>query len=547
MLLSQPVTELTTHVFLPVIEGTAKRILCNLNLTDVIGDQIFIETGFTAHSFTGDQFKNMAFGPQAFRIEANIQMNPTSQKLDFYTFHHTTAYGITRNTLRDTYPIYFDKENDVKIIEMRSPVSIVMNCELTLSSKELAFSAPQQIFNFYENGASYELNDFAYDYPVPHNILSVLYGLWQIDRRWGKPNNVGFLDYLKKNSFHGWQRHKHRDAKMKEWEIVVPVNDLQTIGMLEYSDDKPQSNLENKLPTGFIVPFVYTIQFAMPTLNILHYHPVYNNTVLPSRMIPSGTAKRFNNILESRRGIDLQRYYERPKLGRNRYARAIHSPEYDDWTIPRNSPMHDYYQEAFFISCVTVDENETLETDLDYSADFDPTFKIKDWVKEVYYQQGEASVEPDALLSVRVYRDNHTLLPYDDYTFTEDLHVKFKARDLNSHYRVVFSECINLFYVNKKWYYLIRKFFPFLNASVKNHIRKNIENQGEWCDPKWVKQATYRNGLTILPDGWIIDTHGKKIEHISRSIYPREEFLYANSSAHRITRYDIIARTTARN
>ena len=136
MLLSQPVTELTTHIFLPVIEQTAHRILRALALTDVIGDQIFINTGFTAHSNTADIDRNASFGPQAFRIEANIQMNPTSQKFDFYTFHHTTAYGISRNTMRDMYPIYWDSENLIKIVEMRSPVFDKLGTNKNITDQE---------------------------------------------------------------------------------------------------------------------------------------------------------------------------------------------------------------------------------------------------------------------------------------------------------------------------------------------------------------------------------------------------------------------------
>lgn len=538
MLLSQPISELTTHVFLPVIEETVHRILRTLNLTDVIGDNIYIDTGFTSHSITSDIDKNAIVNTQGLHVEANIQMNPNSQKLDFYTFHHTTAYGIDINTFRNQCPIYYDRDNQIRIVEMRSPVSVMLNCELTLMSKELAYSTPQKIFNFYENGAVYELNDFAYDYPVPENILTILYGLWKIDRRKGAVAGKKFMEYLQMHTDNGWQKRKHRDKK--EWEIVVPVYDLQTLGIFEYSDDKPNAEQENRLAIGFTIPFVYTLQFALPTLNILHYHPVYNNQILPERMIVHGTAKRFNNIAESRKGIDLQRYYERPQIGCSNYPGIIRSPEYDDWSVPAASPVLTYNQEPFFISCVTVDENDTLSTDLDYSGDFDSSFKIKSWIKELLYQQGEKSVEPNAILNVQVYRDNRRLIPYEDYTFTEDLHVKFKAVNLDSHYRVVFSECIQLSKIHPQWYPLLRKFYPFLNATLRSHIRTNIEHHGNWYDPAWGRNTKY---IRVLANGWIVNDKNKPIIHISQSTYPKE-MNYGNSSTYRITRYDIIARTT---
>ena len=558
MLLSQPVTELTTHVYLPVIQQTAHRILRALALTDVIGDQIFIETGFTSIAASHDLNKNAALGSQAFKIEANIQMNPTSQKLDFYTFHHTTAYGIGRNTMRDMYPVYWDSDNLIKIVEMRSPVSIVMNCELTVVSKELAFQTPQQIFNAYENGAVYELNDFAYDYPVPKPILSVLYGLWKIDRRKGKPAGIRFVDYLKKNTNGWWQAHKHRDKD--EYERVVPSYDLQTLGMLEYSDDKPQNESEGKLPIGFTIPFIYTIQFAVPTLNILHYHPVYNNQPLPPRMVPQGTHMRFNNMRESRRGIDLQGYNTMPpKLGEQSYARAMQVPEYDDWTVPVNSPTKKYYQEPFLISCVTLDENEDLSTTLNYAEDFDPTFKIYDYAKEILYQEGERAVELDALFSVQVYRDNKMLTPYTDVTFNDDLEVMFKGINLTSHYRVVFTEIIDLSKLNPDWYWLVKKFFAFLNRALKTQIRHNISQHGDWFNPAWQKKSQSTGGhgiLSITDNGGIYDDRNTYIGNIKDSNYPLDSGGRSNTDGnrnngvnsnahtytHRVTEYGIITR-----
>lgn len=586
MLLSQPVTELTTHVYLPVIQQTAHRLLRGLALTDVIGDQIFIETGFTSLASSHDLDRNATLGSQAFRIEANIQMNPTSQKLDFYTFHHTTAYGISRNTMRDMYPVYWDKDNLIKIVEMRSPVSIVMNCELTVISKELAFQTPQQIFNAYENGAVYELNDFAYDYPVPKAILSVLYGLWKIDRRKGKPAGVRFVDYLQANTDGRWQSHKHRDKD--EYEIVIPSYDLQTLGVLEYSDDKPQNESEGKLPIGFTIPFIYTIQFAIPTLNILHYHPVYNNQALPLRMIPQGTRARFNNMEESRRGIDLQGYIESPKLGKQAYAQAMKVPEYDDWTVPETSPANKYYQEPFLIACVTLDENKDLYTELDFSEDFDPSFKIQDYAKEILYQEGERAVELDSLLSVQVYRDNKMLTPYEDVNFTEDLVVKFKGMNLTSHYRVVFTECIQLDKLTPDHYHLVKKYYPFINRALKEQIQKNISQHGDWYDPNWMKKhneltgnstkkhtKNYYSGggsggsskkytdssgnkvyFQITDNGGIYDNFDNYIDNIKNSTKPtvisnnnsgrdpNGGNRNAHTYTHRITEYGIIARTT---
>ncbi len=96
-----------------------------------------------------------------------------------YTFHHTTAYGVDRRTFYNQVPIFYDRVHRTRIVEMRSPVTLNLNCDLRLMSAERAYQVPQQIYNDYETGAVYKFNDLAYDYPVPHDIINVLYQMWK--------------------------------------------------------------------------------------------------------------------------------------------------------------------------------------------------------------------------------------------------------------------------------------------------------------------------------------------------------------------------------
>src|SRR5574344_967586 len=169
-LLSQPVSELTQHIFNPVIHQIVNRLIDLLGYTDVIGDQVYIHTDWSTHTRTSSLDNSVFLGQQTFRCNAHLQMNPSSQKYDCYSFQHTTAYGITNNTMNDSMPIYWDPENRVRIIEMRSPVTIALECELQINSAELAFQTPAQLFNSYDNGAISRFNDLAYDYPIPKPI-----------------------------------------------------------------------------------------------------------------------------------------------------------------------------------------------------------------------------------------------------------------------------------------------------------------------------------------------------------------------------------------
>ena len=113
-LLSQPVSELTQHIFNPVIHQTVNRLIDLLGYTDVIGDQVYVNTDWSTHTRTSSLDNSVFLGQQTFRCDAHLQMNPSSQKYDCYSFQHTTAYGITNNTMNDSMPIYWDPENRVR-------------------------------------------------------------------------------------------------------------------------------------------------------------------------------------------------------------------------------------------------------------------------------------------------------------------------------------------------------------------------------------------------------------------------------------------------
>lgn len=535
-LLSQATKELTIHVFDPIIRQLVHRLLDSLSYTDVIGDQIYINTDWSTHSKTSDINNDALLGQQAFRVEANIQLNPTSQKFDFYTFHHTTAYGIGNRTLNNTVPVYLDLDNRVRIIEMRSPVTIVLNCELILKSPELAFQTPQQIFNGHENGAVFNFNDLAYDYPIPKPILSVLYGIWKMDRLKGKPAGKKFYDYLMENSNQGWQVHKHREKE--QYEIVVPVFDLQTLSTLEYSDDRPNGVMEDKLPVGFSIPFIYTVQFALPTLSILQFPPVINNQLVPERYIPTDKTSRFNNMPEYRHGRAHELY---KKAYGNKFSRYLQTPEYDEWTVPDNAPVKSTGQTPILILGLLVEEDEPdYKTMIDLSQDIDPTFALKDVVKEILYQQGEESLEADSIYNVALYKEDRQLVPYKDYTFNEDLQLTFKAADLFSHYHAVVSVATDINKINPKWYPLLKQYFPLLNDTLRYQIGNAVEN-GTWKEPN------LPDNIYLGPNGWIYDEKGTPLIHITDTTAPYNKGLNnAYHPASRIFRNIIIPRKTSK-
>lgn len=524
--LSRPTRELNTHIFLPVIEQVIHRILATLGYADYIGDRIFVNTEWTAVSKTSDINNQPNTGTTLFKVEPNIQMNPTSQKWDCYTFHHTAAYGIGVNTLNNTFPIYHDPFNGVRIVEMRSPVTIALSCELILQSPEMAFQTPLMLFNGYENGCVFHYNDLFYDYPIPEPIMSVLYEIWRMDRLRGKDNKVPFVQYLQSNSDCKWSYHKNRERP--QYELTIPVFDLKTLATLEYSDDRPQAVVKDKVAVGFSIPFQYTIQFAMPSMTILKYPVMINNQLIPPQYIPIDQTSRFNNLEETHGHIALERCR---RTGEGPYRTppgCVKFPFYDDWEVPFSStvPKSDYAAVAIYGIMVN-EEDPHLLTEEDLTQDVSDEYKLKQVVKDILINQGVGSMSLRSIYNVSLYRDDKLLMGGKDFWFDGKI-LKFRAINTYGHYRCVISATTNILRVGEEFRHLLLEYFVDLPQHMKMQIKSMIES-GHWRERDWPKW------VTLEMDGWIYDRNRNALMHIKdlRRVYN------ANNSATRVIAYTI--------
>lgn len=515
-LLTRPVSELTDHVFMPVTRQVAHRLLSSLGYSQVIGDQIYINADWTAHSITSNSNDNANTRQNRLSIEANLQLNPTAQKWDCYTFHHTTAYGINQLTLHNSDPIYSDINTQVEITEMVSPVTIAMNCELVLDSSEYAFQTPQMIFNAHENGSVYSYTDLFFNYPVPKPIVSVLIQIWKMDRLFGEQSGISFEQYIKIRSNNGWQVHKHRE--LEEYEIVVPVYDLKTLCTLEYSDDRPEGVTENKLPVGWKIPFVYTIQFAIPTLNILKYPVIINNQLLPRTCLVTDNHIRYNNLQEHHHGkADEQydKYNNRP----NKFRPFDHYiyPWYDDWIVPTDSLLLKRHRKPVAIIDITVEEDTKINK-LSLKEDFDEDFKLSPLIKEFLYQEDKEALDLYSPYAVSVFH-NEQQMDQEVLEFDEDLNLTFTAKSEYEIYRIVISIATDIYRIRPKWYPLLGKYYKVLPSDLKSSMYLRMIHD-DW------RAGVPKKVININPNtGEMFDRFGDKLlsfENFDYSKYTKD-------------------------
>ena len=511
-IISQAISELQTHVYKPVIDQLALRILQKLGYDRVVKDRIYINTDFSTHSQTSSLANDAEVDSTAFRIEASVKANPASQKWDCYTFHHTAAYGLGQIQLNETFSTYIDKKNLIRIKEYRSPVTIEMNCELVLSSADLAYQVPQALYNAYDNGAIIEYVDLVFDYPVPKAIANTLHAFWKLDRVNGECTGTTFEQYLSMHTdgTHSWQIRRSGGG---DYELIVPVYDLRALFSVEYSEDKPNANKEERMPTSYTISFTCNVQFGLPSLNILQYPVVLTNRLLPQHLIRRDYYSRFNRLPERHVG-HADEYYEKIH-NRKYYPRITQTPFYDEWKVPTHSNITKYNHEPILIMHLLVDETPDLTTTIDLKEIKDPNYGLSPSLKEILYQQGEESLEYDAIYTVALFKDDKQLKPYDDYTFNEDLELKFKATDLSAHYRLVICSPTTMYAVRMHWWPLMKQHFPYLSMRLQRQMEAMLQPGELLHDPKYPKR------VYISVEGNIYDAkYHRFIQNIRDNKYP---------------------------
>ena len=515
-IISQAITELQTHIYKPVMDQVSQLILQRLGYDKIIGDRIYINTDFSTHSQTSTIENDAVIGRTAFRVDAQIRANPSSQKWEFYTFHHTAAYGIGNRQLNNSFSTYIDKDNQVRMVEMRSPVTIEMNCELNLATADLAYQAPQELFNAWGTGDVVEYVDLVYDYPIPKTLVNVLHTIWRLDRLGGQTAGISFDKYIAKytDDTYGITVNRSDIDNPSKIEMTLRCFNLKALFSLEYSDDRPQAVKDERMTTGYTLSFVATVQFGLPTINILQYPVVVTNIPIPKEIIPIDRYNRFNRIPERHHG-HADEYYDKMH-NHPRFAQASQTPFYDEWRVPSNTPVCRYAKEAAVILHLTVDENENLDTVIDLSAMTDSSFGITNVVKEILYQQGEESVEATAIYTVALFKNDRQLVPYKDYTFNEDLQLKFRARSLYNHYRLVIFAPLDISKIDPKWWGLLQKYFPYFSHGIQIQIENAMQLGGPLHNKKWPDR------IYIDANGNIYDaTTGECIGNIQNNInYP---------------------------
>ncbi len=468
--ISSPIMESPEHIFKPVIEQIAFRLVATLDLIDVVKDNIYINTDFMSKTSTSNLAKDAIINVDALRVDAQIQLNPTSQKWDSYTFTHTISHGIYRTSFGDMTPIYYDGVNSVRVTELLTPATVQMNCVFHVRSANLAYRLPTQLRNIFGSGmVQYE--DLFFDYPIPKPILHVIEGIRKQDR--SIEPDTSLYDYIRVRTNNTWALNQNR-VKTDTKEYIRQVRNLQSLLAVEYTDDRPNVVKTNDSAAEWEIPVVLTLQFGVPQLLLMHYPAVVGNKLLPSTYISEEDAQRDNRLVGNFHSSSLNRYM---KLTANKHhyypePQVTHSPKYDEWLPPTDWRYHKYGHTTIATIGILLDENEELLTTLDMKQFSDEAFDLQRFVKMILMYEGKFATRPNSIITLSIFGNDRMLSWERDIDITDDLVIKFKGVDLHTQYRLVISVCRDLRYIDPTWHWILDHFKPHFDLSMQQAIDK---------------------------------------------------------------------------
>lgn len=472
------ISEADTHVYLPAITQMAHHLVRSLNLTQYIQDNIHIETGWTTPKGTR---ANHSFRSRTNFFRVIASQNPIhNAAFEFLNFTHTGGNTFYPGQLDVAYnPLLRDPIAEITLHEVPLPCSFNLECSFWMISRNIAYEIHKRLMLHYSNEVAHTTS-ITYDYPVPKDIISMLYGLFkhrrfdlndpQLGKTLQDTGNVTFANWLDKKSVARFVTTMSRTKKYKELVISKWIdNALYTV---DFDTGKPDENKVGGVPETYNVTFNVKFQFEEASAHILKYPCIVDNTLLPASMIPQVRAN--DTPIRS-----IQPRYANPMLDDafqmirkwNNQEEAIQCPFYDDWKNPWNNLSARSYQ-PFLISLYTAEtESKLASIDLD-GVIFGDT-KLHDIVKFVLKEQKDESFKDDCIFNISSYLRNK-LQASSDMRLSPELVLTIKAGDIHPQRHLVISEITDMRFLNPKWWWIIEKFPDFFKP--KDQIKSWIDN-----------------------------------------------------------------------
>lgn len=466
-------SEMDTHIIRPVLTQLAHHIIERLNLSRVIGDEIYIRTGIWNQP--KNTRKNHSFRVRTNSVLIDATIEPINQPIygGLYDSRHTHGNLIPYRQLFWHYPMIFhDDEADIKMYENIVPCSITMNMLIRMCSRAHGFEIPDRYLSSFSPGTVHTIT-IAYDVPVPNDILSMMFSLYKhrdlsdsikIDCDSGdvKPSFKNYMDRYQKVPFGVLI-----SRTLKHPEFVYSKTILDSKFHLEALPSGVETSGASQLsPDFYDTSVTFKLQFERTNGIFLQFPCVVDNKLLPSNMLPkprSVDTPIQSAIKNAGHPIELfEANYLRTKIINRE---PIQCPFFDDWVLPPSGYLRDQSYLPFFTIMILKPEDTDTEV-IDLTKCFGESYRLHEKVLEVLKLQKEESFRVDCIFNISVFlRD--TPLDSIRMRLDDDLKLYIQCTDIHLQRRLVLSEITDIKYLNEKWYPIIDDEFFHIHDQSK--------------------------------------------------------------------------------
>ena len=461
------IPETETHILFPVVKQAAHYLINSLGMNKYIKNNIFIDMGWTTVKGTQE---NHSFLTRANQLQMKVTTtNINQQKWEYNNWLFSTGEGIPHYTINTQYPnILADINANIFLYEMYLPCTLTCECNFLFVDRNLSYEVTDKLQHRYSPGTVFTIS-LIYDYPVPKDMISLLYSLYKY-RRFKDP--LSFYQYFQLTAKQQFGLLKHRAADIHE--LCFEKTILDSLISIESGIDKPSENKVNDTTETYEVPCTLIVQFERASQLMLKYPCAVDNQLIDSVLIPQPIRKN-DEPFTSALGMHPLPLFN--QVGRKYFKRIHHDPLvfpfYDDWKIPEFSNFYKaYFPTMIFLYLI----DESGETTIDL-LDLPEDYKLHPLVIEILKLQKENTLfKFDSIFNITFFRNN-SVDELDDLSISDDLKITFKTRAISPIRHMVLSEIRDFRRLNLDYVDIVNKNKPFFFLEDDLDVPSRLTNR----------------------------------------------------------------------
>lgn len=440
LVLSAPVTEVTEHVLYPVAKQCVRKLMDDLDITELFKNKLYYQADKLGNSQTSDENHNPLIHRNKVVCNIRPDLNYKNLKWDSAIPWNFVGQNLTNFQRGVNVPIFTDSDSSVSMYEHSVPCSIIIDCKFVVIDSVIAEDIFNRLGAMFTNGDLLMVGNYIYDYKLPNDAAAILSYI-----NFMKGNKESDLwEYLRKGSDKNISMQVHRNLEAKQVELVVNKTIIDNVAHIEFSMDKPNPEASSYSPDTFSVDCTITIQINRPSTVYLMYPIIINNKLVPEFAVPGNLSDaKYGFLIPKKHPYFTFDAYRQKTLYQPKLT-CLHLPWYDNWQVPKTciAPQYDY--EPFFIGAVTLDNEDDPEAytivDLTKLPD---GYQFSDSVLNILREVGDRALGTTESIHVGVYVNSDQLNPQKvKLIITDEGGIEVHIPNLNKQrvHRIVVSE-----------------------------------------------------------------------------------------------------------